>query len=749
MKVKSRMKRVLLAALAALMLAALSGCAGQTSAEDLNDATLGILTGAVSDEITKQRYPDAEKLYFNQYADLMLALQQGKIDGFVTEYPVLAAMQWEVSGFAAGDEVYAKLDYGFPLSEETVSSGVADELNAYIAEITANGVLGELESRWFSDTEPQDTLDLSALSGERGTLSVATNSDNRPFAYVKNAQLTGFDIELMYGFCKEYGYAMELTDLDFDSILPGIVSGKFDIGASGFTATDERRESVAFSDAYYAADIIMVLRDEGGGEFTSLSDFEQPNARIGVLTGSSYVTLARERFPEAEQRYYNIVPDMIVSVEQGKIDGFLCDSPYIAAMMWEGANVKTIEQPIAETEAAFVLSVENSDSALLKELNGFILALKEDGTLERLEQKWLGGSEPREHPDYSGLSGENGTLKLAIAVDTKPITYTKNDRCTGYEVELLTLFAERYGYALDFEVMNFDAILPGVVAGKYDIGVASFTVTEERAESITFTEPHLTMDAMMVVKGDGGGSKGFLESMAESFEKTFIREDRWKLIVDGIGITLLISVCSAAGGSALGFGVYMLTRAERKFPRKLARAFARVYSELVAGTPIVVILMVLFYVVFGSVDISGIPVAIIGFSLTFGAFVCDHLTVCVGNIDVGQTEAAYTLGYTRNRTFFRFILPQAMRLFLPSYCGEIVSLVKSTSVVGYVAVNDLTKMGDIIRSNTYEAFFPLIAVAVIYFLLTRILAALLGLVKLRFEPKRRSRDTILKGVSAR
>ena len=146
---------------------------------------------------------------------------------------------------------------------------------------------------------------------------------------------------------------------------------------------------------------------------------------------------------------------------------------------------------------------------------------------------------------------------------------------------------------------------------------------------------------------------------------------------------------------------------------------------------------------------SGVLVAIIGFTLTFGAFVYDHMTVSVSSVDRGQIEAAYALGYTKNKTFFRIVFPQAMHIFLPSYCGQAVDLIKATAVVGYIAVNDLTKMGDIIRSNTYEAFFPLIATAVIYFVLTWMLSALFRLVKLRFEPKRRSAQTILKGVKTK
>jgi polar amino acid transport system substrate-binding protein len=256
----------------------------------------------------------------------------------------------------------------------------------------------------------------------------------------------------------------------------------------------------------------------------------------------------------------------------------------------------------------------------------------------------------------------------------------------------------------------------------------------------------------MIVNGENDAEQkgGFWSGIWEGFHKTFIREDRWKLILEGIGVTLLISLCAVIAGSLIGFGLYMLSRTDVIWLQKTAKSVARVYSRIIAGTPVVVILMILFYVIFGAVrDMSGIVVAVIGFALTFGSFVYDHMTVSVGSVERGQIEAAYALGYTKNQTFFRIVLPQAMGIFLPSYCGQAVELIKATAVVGYIAVNDLTKMGDIIRSNTYEAFFPLIATAVIYFLLTWGLSLLLNLVKRRFEPKRRSKEKILKGVNIR
>ena len=262
---------------------------------------------------------------------------------------------------------------------------------------------------------------------------------------------------------------------------------------------------------------------------------------------------------------------------------------------------------------------------------------------------------------------------------------------------------------------------------------------------MNFSEPYMAADVVMATY-ERNGFESFWDTVGESFEKTFIRESRWKLIVEGIFTTLLISICAVLGGTVLGFLLYLAARSKNRILSAVTRVFAKIYSKLITGTPTLVVLMLLFYVVFGRTNFGGTVVAIIGFVLTFASFVYSQLALTVEAVDKGQTEAAYALGYSRNQTFFRIVLPQAMKMFLPVYSAEIVGLIKATSVVGYIAVNDLTKMGDIIRGNTYEAFFPLIAVAVIYFMITWGAAALLGVLQRKTEPKRRKNKNILKGV---
>lgn len=722
---------------------------GEKTLADLERAKIGIITGTNYDNVAKEKFPNAERMYFSTSADVLLALKQGKVDAYFADKVVVASMQWENQKVDYIDEPVEMISNALILAKEGYDPYLLAQLNEFIGNSKNNGTLERLEEKWVGDTEPSEHPDYTKLTGENGTLKIAVSDSLKPVSYQKGSMYTGYEVDFLTLFAEEYGYKLEIQGMAFDALIPSVASGKCDIGASAITITPERAESVTFTDPHFETYGVAIIRRENAAASSAktLADFE--NATIGVMTGTVYDDFARERFPNAKREYYNMISDMIVAVEQGKIDGYLSESTYVTAAIWEGAKIQPIDEAIDHTQAAYIFQKSEQSAQLREQLNSFIRAAKENGTLDELAEKWFGKTEPAGKLDFDALTGENGTIRIAVAPDLKPISYIKDGELTGYEMEILLLFAKEYGYKLDLSYMTFDAILPGVTTGKYDIGTGAVTITEERAQSLDFSESHLTVDVVMVVKAepDSAAQNSFWNEVKEDFEKTFIREDRWKLIVEGIGVTMLISLCAAAAGSLLGFGLYMLSRSEVKLLQLLAKGIASVYSRIIAGTPVVVILMILFYVIFGKVrDMSGILVAIIGFTLTFGAFVYDHLTVSVGSVDRGQTEAAYALGYTKNKTFFRIIFPQAMTIFLPSYCGQAVELIKATAVVGYVAVNDLTKMGDIIRSNTYEAFFPLIATAVIYFLLTWILASLLKLLKLRFEPKRRRKEDILKGV---
>ena len=717
---------------------------------DIEKSTIGIVTGTNYDIIAQKKFPKATRKYFTSTADVLLALKQGKVDTLFADRDIYASMKWEKADITCIDEPIEVISNALILSKTGYDENLLNQINSFVEQSKNDGTLKHLEEKWFGDTEPTDHPDYTKLTGENGTLRVAIGDSMKPSAYKKGTFFTGYEVDFLTLFAKSYGYKLDFHGMAFEALIPSVVSGKCDIGASAITITPERKESVTFAHPHLETYGVAVVRGNSKTEEKEITLDDFNNSTIGVLTGSVFENFAKELFPDAKRQYYTIIPDMILASEQGKIDGFISETTYVTAAIWEGAKIKALPDVIANTNAGFIFQKGEKYTDLRNQLNTFIRKAKKNGLLDSLCKKWFSDTEPTEFFDANSLTGKNGVIKAVVCPDLKPLCYMKDGEIVGYEIEVLQHFAKEYGYKLELIVSTFDAVLPGVVSGKYDIGTGGITITDERAQSVDFTDSYLTVDVVMVVKRDASTSSevNFWDDVKVNFDKTFIREDRWKLIIEGIGVTMLISICSAIFGSLLGFGLYMLSRSNTKFIQLTAKGIAKVYSRIIAGTPIVVILMILFYVIFGNFrDISGVVVAIIGFTLTFGAFVFDHLTVSVNSVNFGQTEAAYALGYTKTKAFFRIILPQAMDIFLPSYCGQAVELIKATAVVGYVAVNDLTKMGDIIRSNTYEAFFPLIATAVIYFILTWILSLLLKLVKVRFEPKRRSKEEILKGVS--
>ncbi len=366
------------------------------------------------------------------------------------------------------------------------------------------------------------------------------------------------------------------------------------------------------------------------------------------------------------------------------------------------------------------------------------------GEYDEIVDAWIEGDESKQVvPDFEGLPATNGKLDLAADLTMVPFAFVKGNGPVGMDMDIAYRFALERGYAIELHNIDFGGIIPAIVSGKCDFAAGGFVYTEERAESVLFSEPTYNGGSVVaVLKKDAAGGGGFLASFAESFEKTFLRESRWKLFIEGIGNTMLITLLSIIFGTVIGFAAFLLCRQGNTVANKLTGALIWLINRM----PVVVLLMVLFYIVFGNTNFNGVIISIVAFSLIFGAAMFSMLRSGVNAVDKGQTEAAYALGYTDRMAFFRMILPQAAIHFMPEYRGQVISLLKATAVVGYIAVQDLTKMGDIVRSRTYEAFFPLIAVTIIYFILAAILIRVIARLTRYIDPKSRSPQKILEGV---
>jgi polar amino acid transport system substrate-binding protein len=210
-------------------------------------------------------------------------------------------------------------------------------------------------------------------------------------------------------------------------------------------------------------------------------------------------------------------------------------------------------------------------------------------------------------------------------------------------------------------------------------------------------------------------------SITESFTNNLIAEDRYRMILDGLQVTLLITLYSAVLGTLMGGLVCWMRMSRRTWLQQVAK----VYIELMRGTPVLVLLMLMYYVVMAPLDATGIVVAIVTFAMNTAAYISEMLRTTIQGIDRGQTEAGLALGFTPRQTFFHVVLPQVVKAVMPVYQGEVISLLKGTSIVGYIAVADMTRASDLIRSRTFDAFFPLIVTAIIYFLMAWLIGLLL------------------------
>ena len=215
-----------------------------------------------------------------------------------------------------------------------------------------------------------------------------------------------------------------------------------------------------------------------------------------------------------------------------------------------------------------------------------------------------------------------------------------------------------------------------------------------------------------------------MSGFKESFYQNFIEKDRWQYLLTGLENTLLITIFAVLIGVAIGFLVAIIRAShDKNGSLKILNFICRVYLTVIRGTPTMRQLMITYYIIFASVNVSKIFVAVCAFGINSGAYVAEIVRSGIMSIDQGQFEAGRSLGFNYVQTMRLIILPQAFKNVLPALGNEMIVLLKETSISGYVGTMDLTKGGDIIRSTTYEAYLPLFGVAAIYLVIVMLMTA--------------------------
>lgn len=476
-------------------------------------------------------------------------------------------------------------------------------------------------------------------------------------------------------------------------------------------------------------------------KYNSIEELE--NKRIGILTGTIYDGITKNVLHEADYQYYSTITDLTSALLANKIEAFAEDESILKEIMKQNDDVGIIPQEISSVEVGVIFAKNEHGQKLRKEFNEYLSKVQASGLDKELYDKWENYTDDTTMIDYESLPDTNGTVTMATSGMSFPFNFVLHNRVVGYEAELIATFCEEYGYRMKVMQMTFDGIISAVQSGKVDMAASGIGITEERKQQVDFSTPNAVIKGYFAVKTNTKGNTSIIDTIYDSFYRTFIKENRWQLFVEGIITTLSITVLSLVFGTLLGFISYTIAR--NNFDGAFSK-FVEFMIWLIHGMPTVVLLMILYYIIFGNVSISGFVVAVIGFTLTFACSMYSMLKGGEKAVDKGQKEAAFTLGYTPSETFNKIILPQAAYHFMPSYKAEIVSLIKATAVVGYIAVQDITKIGDIVRSRTYEAFFPLIMIAIMYFVMSALLTSVVNRIDFVIDPKKKDKNQILKGV---
>lgn len=470
-------------------------------------------------------------------------------------------------------------------------------------------------------------------------------------------------------------------------------------------------------------------------EIAGAADLE--GARIGVqlgTTGDIYVSDYEGDEAGTTVERYNKGADAIQALKLGKIDCVVIDEQPGIEFVKQNSNIRIIDEEFSLEDYAFCVSKENTE--LLAQINTAIEKLQADGTINNIIKNYIGTEEEIGAYPYvsKDVARTNGTLIIGTNAEFPPYEYYENNQITGIDMDIMRAVSDELGMDMQIEDMAFDSIIAAITSGKVNVGASGFTVTEDRKKNINFTDTYITTKQVIIVR-DGGSTGGY--SLKEKLYDNFVKDNRYLYIVKGFGNTLIITLFAVMLGIVLGFLIAIVrTNHDRNGELPILNAVCKVYLTVIRGTPVMIQLLIIYYVILASVT-NKIVVAAIAFGLNSAAYVAEIVRSGIMSVDVGQFEAGRSLGLNYSQTMQLIILPQAIKNILPALLNEVISLLKETSISGYIGLMDLTKGGDIIRSNTYEAFLPLIAVAIIYLAFVMLLSTFVSKLERRLRSSER------------
>lgn len=476
------------------------------------------------------------------------------------------------------------------------------------------------------------------------------------------------------------------------------------------------------------AGIILVSCSRHQKETISLTgEDDLTGLRVATVNGSYYAVKLSKR-DDIDLMLFTFEADALQALLTGKADVLVQDEILLNRNLQAEYGVKVAFKGSDKFPTA--LMFRKDAPQLAEAMNALQEEMARDGSLDSLKSYWL-GEKYLDDSRYAHIpeEQEGQPLKVACISSMAPISFMVDGEWYGLEPDLARELARKLHRRVEFKLYDASSAMMALKTGMADVMSGCIFITEERKQNFLFPDPYHKYGAAYYVK-DKAAAAGvsFWKGIGSSLGKNLIRENRWKYITSGLWETIKITILAILLGSVLGIGLCAMTRSRRKW----MRTSAAIYNWFIAGIPMLVLLLIMFYVILAKSGLNPTTVAVIAFALNFASGASGVYGTSLDAIPRGQTEAGLALGFTRLQTFTHIVLPQALKHGLPLYKSQCIALLKGTSIVGYIAIIDITRAGDIIRGRTFDALVPLLLVTIIYF----ILAWLLGLLVSLATPKK-------------
>ena len=469
--------------------------------------------------------------------------------------------------------------------------------------------------------------------------------------------------------------------------------------------------------------LLTACGSKNHNQITSLKDLS--GRTLSVQNGTVFAVQVKEHedLKDCDLIYGQTTGDALAILLGGKSDACIMDS-IVAKSILKKENVLIIDESVADSAYAIALPKE---SQYRDSINGVLAEMDNDGVLEELSDKWFSGSDSKAIPDelWTPIADADGTFTCLENSELDNVCYRDEaGKLQGFDVEMMLMIAHKLNYNIEFVEMEFNDIITELAIGAGDMGISGIDLTSERQRYVDFSDTYLDVGTVAVVRDESKGSfgSGLFYSAKNSVKRVVTEENRWKEIFRGFLMTILLSLGSIVVGTVLGFALFFMDY----FGDKIRKKIVDIIYRFVTLLPVSVRMMLWFYIILAKASgkmnfLAGLLALSVGFGVSLFATLADS----VDALEDDYRIVGRAMGFSKYQTLKKIVLPQALPIIAVQIEPLFIGQIKDTTLVGFIAVQDLQYVLDGIRSRTEEFAAPILISVAVYLIYEELVCLLI------------------------